>query len=127
MQATDISGYFYNISSSYKHHTVLVFVILALSIRQSSSQLTGSGGVFLLPDGEQYRDKDTVEASRRAARLAMELVVKEEQVGVERIAMDNVNEDELESVRKAKENIPVFSRDTLYSRLGKGRFLRRFY
>ena len=32
----------------------------------------------------------------------MELVGKEEQVGVERIAMENVNEDELESVRKAK-------------------------
>ena len=104
-----------------------MFVFLTLSIHQSSSQLTGSGGVFLLPDGEQYRDKDTVEASRRAARLAMELVGEEEQVGGERIAMENVNEDEQETVRTAKNILPVFSRNTLYSRLRKGLILGRFY
>ena len=85
-----------------------MFVLLALSIQQSSSQLTGSGGVFLLPDGEQYRDKDTVEASRRAARLAMELLGEEEQVGGERIAIENVDQDEQETVRTAKNILPVF-------------------
>ena len=104
-----------------------MFVILTLSIQQSSSQLTGSGGVFLLPDGEQYRDKDTVEASRRAARLAMELLVVEEPVASERMGMDNLDEEEQEIFRTGKNILPVFSIDTFYSTLRNGRILRRFY
>ena len=104
-----------------------MFVLLALSIQQSYCQLTGSGGVFLLPDGEQYRDKDTVKASRRAARLAMELLGEEDQAGGERIALENVDEDEQETVRTAKNILPIFSRNTLYSRLRRGLILRRFY
>ena len=68
--------------------------------------------MFLLPDGETLWDMDTLEASRRAAKFAMEIV----------------DEEEPETVRTAKENIPVFSTNTiLYPRLRRGRFLKRFY
>ena len=33
--------------------------------------------MFLLPDGETYRDRDTLEASRRAAMVAMEIADEE--------------------------------------------------
>ena len=68
-----------------------------------------------------------MDASRRAARLAMELIGGEEQVVVMRIAMESEDGDEQETVRTAKNIIPVFSRDTLYSRLRKGSFLQRLY
>ena len=68
-----------------------------------------------------------MEASRRAARLAMELLGEEEQVGGERFAIENVDEDDQETVRNAKNIIPFFSRNALYSRLRKGLILRKFY
>ena len=57
----------------------------------------------------------------------MELLGEEEQVGGERIAMENVDQDDQEIVRTAKNIIAFFNRNTLYSRLRKGLILRKFY
>ena len=68
-----------------------------------------------------------MEASRRAARLAMELLVVEEPVASERMGMDNLDEEEQEIVRTGKNILPFFSRNTLYSRLRRGLILRKSY
>ena len=93
--------------------------------------------MFLLPDGETLWDMDTLEASRRAAKFAMEILDEEEpetfRIGNKIIpffskAARIVDEEEPETVRTAKENIPVFSTNTiLYPRLRRGRFIKRFY
>ena len=97
--------------------------LLTFLLHESSSQLTGSGGIFLLPEGEEYRDRETLEASRRAARLAMELDNKVEPV--ETVVEKAV--DLQETVRSLNSIPPVFSSSkSLYANIRRGRVPKKY-
>merc|ERR1711892_969116 len=104
--------------------TFLAMFLLTFLLPESSSQLTGSGGIFLLPEGEEYRDRETLEASRKAVRLAMELDNKVEPF--ETVVEHAV--DGLETVHSGNSIPPVFSiSKSLYASIRRGRVPKKIH
>merc|ERR1711936_1544779 len=65
--------------ASPKPGTLLsLLLILLISLDTLDGQLIGSRGVFTLPEGMEYRDALTRDASRVAADFAMDFQVKED-------------------------------------------------